>query len=66
MAAGTNGQRVTFIGNGAFTTTFVRSIGAKLALANASHAISQYDVLELIYSTTLGVWCEIAESQNAV
>lgn len=66
MAAGTDGQRVTFIGGNTNSTQFSRSVGNRLALTNASHTISQYDTLELVYSTTLGVWCQVSEAQNAV
>ena len=58
----TAGTRVTFIQNGAGTTTFRRGGSTLLKLSAASHAVAQYHTLELIYSGAF--WCEIAFANN--
>jgi hypothetical protein len=57
------GTRLTFVQNGAGTTTFRRGGSSLLRLSSASHAIAQYGTLEFVYNGTN--WCEIAESNNA-
>ena len=57
------GTRVTFIQNGAGTTTFRRGGSSLIRLSAASHAIAQYGTLEFVYNGTN--WCEISESNNA-
>jgi hypothetical protein len=59
----TAGTRVTFIQNGAGTTTFRRGGSTLLKLSAASHAVAQYHTLELVYSGAF--WCEIAFGNNA-
>ena len=59
----TAGTRVTFIQNGAGTTTFRRGGSTLLKLSAASHAVAQYHTLELVYSGAF--WCEIAFANNA-
>jgi hypothetical protein len=59
----TAGTRVTFIQNGAGTTTFRRGGSTRLKLSAASHAVAQYHTLELVYSGAF--WCEIAFANNA-
>jgi hypothetical protein len=59
----TAGTRVTFIQNGAGTTTFRRGGSTLLKLSAASHAVAQYHTLELVYSGAF--WCEIAFGNNS-
>jgi hypothetical protein len=54
---------VTFIQNGAGTTTFRRGGSTLLKLSAASHAVAQYHTLELVYSGAF--WCEIAFANNS-
>jgi hypothetical protein len=66
VAQGTNGQRLTLIGGNANSTSFSKGTANYLALGSATRVLSQYHVLELVYSSTLGVWCEVAFSANSV
>lgn len=64
IAAGTNGQRITFIG-GDDTRTVQFDDGTGLQLAGAtSFTMGKGDVLVLIYSTVAGFWIEQSRSDN--
>lgn len=66
VAQGVDGQRLTLIGGNGNSTSFSKGTANYLALGSATRVLSQYHVLELVYSSTLGVWCEVAFGANSV
>jgi hypothetical protein len=64
ISPGENGQTITIIGSSDTNTLKIDHNNGVWLGGGTSFTIGQGDVLELIYSTAVGVWLEISRSNN--